>query len=152
MTSMFPACGPSCFREKKLAALQYAKDSDAYDIEVHGRGWVQAKKEKQAKADADKQVSEYRKQYEDITTKAQPEDTSEIQDMKYQINRDATLAAILNRLHGFFNSPPPPKTSSGWWFSFLLDAIITLLVLVIIYLVYKTFVAGRMVGGKRLGK
>jgi len=152
MTSMFPACGPSCFREKKLAALQYAKDSDAYEIEVHGRGWVQSKKEKQAKSDADKQISEYRKQYEDIINKDQPEDTSEIKDMKYQIQRDSDLAAILNRLHTFFNSPPPPKTSSGWWFSFLLDAIITLLVVVIIYLIYKNFVAGRMVGGKRLGK
>ena len=152
MTSMFPACGPSCYREKKIAALQYAKDSDAYDIEVHGRGWVQAKKEKQAKLDADKQVSEYQKQYEDILSKAEPEDTTEIQDMKYQIQRDSNLAAILNRLHTFFNSPPPPKTSSGWWFSFLLDAIITLFVIVIIYLIYQTFVASRMAGGKRLGR
>lgn len=149
---MFPACGPSCYREKKIAALQYAKDSDAYDIEVHGHGWVQKKKEAQAKADADKQVSEYQKQYEDILSKAEPEDTAEIQDMKYQIMRDSNLAAILNRLHTFFNSPPPPKTSSGWWFSFLLDAVITLFVIVIIYLIYKTFIASTFVGGKRLGR
>ena len=149
---MFPACGPSCYREKKLAELQYAKDSDAYEIELHGRGWVQAKKEKQAKADADKQVSEYRKRFEDITNKAQPEDTPEMKDMKYQIERDSTLAAILNRLNTLFNSPPPPKTSSGWWFSVFLDVAITILVLVVIYLIYKTLVAGRMVGGKRLGK
>jgi hypothetical protein len=149
---MFPACGPSCFREKKIAALQYAKDSDAYDAEVHGHGWVQAKKETEAKADANKQVSEYKTQYQDIIAKAQPEDTGEIDDMKYQIERDSNLSAILNRLHTFFNSPLPPKTSSGWWFGVFLDVVITGLVLVVIYLLYKMFVPGRIVGGKRLSR
>ena len=152
MTSMFPGCGPSCYREKKIAALQYAKDSDAYDAEVYGHGWVQAKKEAEAKVDADNQVSEYQKRYEDILSTAQPEDSAQVEDMKYQIERDSNLAAILNRLHTFFNAPPPPKSSSGWWFSVFLDVVITVLVLVIIYLIYKTFVASRIVGGKRLGK
>jgi hypothetical protein len=152
MTSLFPTCGPSCYREKKLAALQYEKDSDAYDAELYGHGWVQAKKETEAKADADKQVSEYRKQYEDILSTAQPEDSAEVEDMKYQIQRDSDLAAILNRLHTFFNSPPPPKSSSGWWFSVFLDVVITVFMLAIIYLLYKMFVASRMVGGKRLSR
>ena len=148
---MFPACGPSCHRKKKLEALQYAKDSDAYEIALHGHGWVQAKKEKEATSEADAQVSEYKKKFAEIVKSAQPDDSEEVKDMKYQIARDSTLAGILNRLNSFF-SKPPSSTSSGWYFGVFLDIVITLFAILVIYLIYKNFVASRMVGGKRLVK
>jgi len=149
MTTLFPECGPSCYRKKKLDALQYAKDSDAYELALHGHNWVQAKKTKEAKAESDKQVSAYKKKFSEITV--EPSDSQEVRDMKYQIERDSTLAGILNRLTSFFSKPPSPS-SSGWYFSVFLDIVITVLSLVVVYLVYKHFVAGRMVGGKRLVK
>ena len=151
MTSMFPACGPSCYRKKKLDALQYAKDSDAYEVELHGLGWVQAKKEKEATSEAEAQVSEYKKKFSEIMNSAQPDDSEEVKDMKYQIERDSTLAGILNRLNSFF-SKPPTSASSGWYFGVFLDIIITVLGIGVVYLIYKNFVASRMVGGKRLVK
>ena len=152
MTSLFPGCGPSCYRKKKLDALQYAKDSEAYEVALHGHGWVRAKKEKEATAEADAQVSEYRKRFDDWTKNSQPSDSEEVQNMKYQIERDSTLAAILNRLGSIFTKPPSTGSSSGWWFGVFLDFVITVLALVLVYSIYTTFVASRMAGGKRLVK
>ena len=152
MTSLFPGCGPSCARKKRVDALQYAKDSDEKDIEIYGYGYVQAKKEKEATAEADAQVADYKKQFADWTANSQPTDSEEVKDMKYQIDRDSDLAAILNRLNTFFTKPVQPSSSSGWWFGLFLDFIITILSLVVVYLIYSTFFASRMVGGKRLGK
>ena len=147
MTALFPSCGPSCYRKKKLDALKYAQESDEKDLAIYGHGYVQAKKQTEATAEADKQVTEYRARFKDWLDNSQPEDS---EDMKYQIERDASLAAILNTLNKFFSQPP--STSSGWWFSALLDFIITILAILLVYLIYTTFVASRMVGGKRLGK
>ena len=148
MTSLFPGCGPSCYRKKKLDALQYAKDSEAYEVELHGHGWVKEKKEKEATAEADAQVAEYRKRFNEVL---KVEESQYSKDLKYQINRNSDLSAVLNRLHQFFTNPPS-NSSSGWWFGVFLDLIITVLVIVVIYLIYTNFIASRMAGGKRLGK
>jgi hypothetical protein len=142
---MFPGCGPTCFRKKKLDALQYAKDSEAYEVALHGHGWVQAKKEKEATLEADSQVSIYKNKFNELQNNIEPSDSEEVKDMKYQIERDSTLAAILNRLTSLFYN----HTSTNWYFSALLDLIITVLA---IYLIYIAFLKGRIVGGKRLVK
>jgi hypothetical protein len=151
MTTLFPGCGPSCYRKKKLDALQYANDSEEKEIAIYGHGYVQSKKEKEATVEADKQVLDYKKRFSDFTKNSQKDDPQDVKDMKYQIERDSTLAAILNNLNGFF-SKPPPSSHSGWWFGIFLDFIITILSLAVIYLIYSTFSASRIVGGKRLGK
>jgi hypothetical protein len=151
MTSLFPGCGPSCARKKKLDALQYAKDSEAYEVALYGDGWVRTKKQEEATKEADEQVSKYKKQFAEWSHVNQPADSDDVKDMKYQINRDVTLAAILNRLHTLFNKPSP-SSYSGWWFGLFLDFVITVLAAVVIYMIYSVFIAGRMVGGKRLGK
>ena len=148
MTSLFPGCGPSCYRKKKIEALKYAKDSEALEVELHGHGWVQAKKEKEATAEADAQVAEYRTKFKEISEVEEPEEVGEL---KQEIHRKQTLSSILNRLNSFF-SKPPSISSWSWWFGVFLDLVITVLVIVVIYLIYVNFVAGRMVGGKRLGK
>jgi hypothetical protein len=142
---MFPGCGPTCFRKKKLDALQYAKDSEAYEVALHGHGWVQAKKEKEATLEADSQVSIYKNKFNELQNNIEPSDSEEVKDMKYQIERDSTLAAILNRLTSLFYN----HTSTNCYFSALLDLIITVLA---IYLIYIAFLKGRIVGGKRLVK
>jgi len=139
MTSLFPACGPSCFRQKQLDALKYSKDVEANELVVHGHNWVQNKKEKEATEEADAEVSEYRRRFNEWEDSTQPSDSQEVRDMKYQIERDSTLAAILNRLNSFF-SKPPSSGSSGWWFGVFLDFVITVLALGVVYLLYKTFV------------
>ena len=149
MTGLFPACGPSCFRKKQIDALKYAADSEEKDIALHGHGYVMDKKQKAATAEADAQVAEYRRMFKDVP---EVEDSEYVADLKYNIERNATLAGILNRLNTFFTTQPASSSPSGWWFGAFLDFVITLLAIAVIYLGYTYFFPSRMVGGKRLGK
>lgn len=150
MTSLFPACGPSCFRKKQLDALKYAADSEEKEIVLYGHGYVMAQKQKKATADADAQVAEYRKRFNDIPV---VENSEYVGDLKYNIERNVTLARILNRLNTFFSVKPTSSNStSGWWFRAFLDFAITVLAIVVIYLGYSYFFASRLSGGKRLVK
>jgi len=148
MTSLFPACGPSCFRKKQLEVLKYAQDSEEKDIALHGHGYVMAKKQKEATADADAQVADYRKRFNDVPV---VESSYYVSDLNYNIDRNATLAGVLNRLNTVFETPAS-NSSSGWYFSLFLDFVITILAIIVVYLAYTYFFASRMVGGKRLGK
>lgn len=149
MTGLFPACGPSCFRKKQVDALKYAADSEEKDIVLYGRGYVTDKKQKAATSEADAQVAEYRKRFNDIPA---VEESEYVSDLKYNIERNATLARILNRLNTFFSTQAASSSSSGWWFGAFLDFVITLLAIAVIYLAYTYFFPSRMLGGKRLGK
>jgi len=149
MTTLFPACGPSCFRKKQLDALKYASDSEEKEIALHGHGYVMAKKQKEATADADAQVEEYRKRFKDVPV---VENSDYASALNYNTDRNANLAGILNRLNTFFTAQPASSSSSGWWFGAFLDFVITLLVVLVVYLAYNYFFPSRMLGGKRLGK
>ena len=150
MTGLFPACGPSCFRKKQIDALKYAEESEEKDIALYGHGYVMDKKQKAATAEADAQVAEYRKMFNDIP---EVEDSEYVGDLKYNIERKATLARILNRLNTFFSVQPSSSNSSWTWvFGAILDLIITILGIFVIYLAYNYFFPSTMTGGKRLGK
>jgi len=150
MTGLFPACGPSCFRKKQIDALKYAEDSEKKDIALYGHGYVMDKKQKAATSEADAQVEEYRRRFKDIP---EAENSEYVENLKYNIERNATLARILNRLNTFFTTNASSSNSSWTWvFGAFLDFIITILGLLVIYLAYTYFFPSRMVGGKRLGK
>ena len=72
MTSVFPTCGPDCLKDKKLAALKTAMDSDPsnaqaqtdYYTALYGPEWLQDHKEQLAKKSVAPVMTAYREKYD----------------------------------------------------------------------------------------
>lgn len=173
MTSLFPACGPDCLKEKKLKALKAAMDANPknkqakidYYVALNGPEWLTAKKESVAREHVEPVLTGFRSKYDGLNTQLQSQ--SQFADIAQSLKSDGGLpylekdyeeekskADVLNRLWQLSGKPNTQVTD---FFGLFLNILIILLGIGaawIAYSKYKKYTSPppSILGGNRLRK
>ena len=173
MTSLFPACGPDCLKEKKLKDLKAAMDANPknkqaktdYYVALNGPEWLQDKKDKEAKRHVEPLLTAYRSQYDGLNSQIQSQ--SQFSDLAASLKSDGGMpylekdyeeekskADVINRLWELSGKPNAQVTD---FFRLLLNILILVLGIVVVWLGYTkykklTSPPPSFIGGNRLRK